>query len=563
MNQTPRLCLLPKVRWCAALLLLLMRIAVAQDVAKLSPEHPSIEIKGTPELETMLRIHNRDIVRLRATVGGFVPVMRAKDIGMRVNEILKKSATPPSVTIKPISQGVAFYLGENVAFALVYEDLDTTSGETIQQVSEEAERRLKVAIKESFEARSMAGLVESIVFASGATAGFLVFLLIMHKMRVAFQGFVDHRRRFAMEAGERLTALTRITRSAYRTFILLSVVGLELGVANLWLTFVLQRFPYTRPWGETFSRKALLLLLQVGSAIARALPGLTMVAIIMAACYVSTRAINKVFSSIKSGEITLQLIHPEVAAPTRRLVAAGIWIFGLVLAYPNLPGSQTDAFKGISVLLGLLVTLGSSGVFGQALCGILLMYSRAFKAGDYVSIDATEGVVIEVGALSTKIRTIKNEVVNIPNSVVVTTQTKNYSKLQKTTGVIVHTEVTIGYTAPWRQVEAMLLLAAEHTEGIRQSPAPFVLQTALGDYAVQYQLNAYLDRAEEKVPMLALLHRRIQDVFNEYGVQIMTPHYRRDPVEPQVVPRVHWFDPPANDQESAVPNTTMNAVAGS
>jgi small-conductance mechanosensitive channel len=305
----------------------------------------------------------------------------------------------------------------------------------------------------------------------------------------------------------------------------------------------------------------IVLLLQLGSTVAGALPGLAVVAIIMTACYVLTRVVNKVFYSIKSGDITLQFIHPEVAAPTRRLTVAGIWIFGLVLAYPNLPGSQTDAFKGVTVFLGLLVTLGSSGVFGQALCGILLMYSRAFKAGDYVRIDQTEGVVVEVGALSTKIRTIKNEIVNIPNSVVVTTQTKNFSMLQRTTGVIVHTSVTIGYAFPWRQVEAMLLTAAERTGGVSKDPAPFVLQTALGDYAVQYELNAYIELAEERVPLLALLHRNIQDVFNEYGVQIMTPHYRRDPDQPQVVPKERWFESPARERESIVRDTIAGAVS--
>jgi len=144
---------------------------------------------------------------------------------------------------------------------------------------------------------------------------------------------------------------------------------------------------------------------------------------------------------------------------------------------------------------------------------------------------------------------------------VVTTQAKNFSMLQRTTGLIVHTSVTIGYTSPWRQVEAMLLNAAERTAGVKKDPTPFVLQTGLGDYAVQYELNAYIERAEERVPLLALLHRNIQDVFNEYGVQIMTPHYRRDPEQPQFVPKERWFDAPARDRESHVPDTIAGAVA--
>ena len=510
-------------QWCVVLSFLAAGLLWAQPKA----EPAAIEIKATPEIETMLRIHNRDIVMLRATVGGFPPDIRASNIVSRVNEILRDGASPPPVASKTIPQGVAFYLGEHIIFGLVYEDLDTVTGETMEEVSEESKSRLIVAVRESFEARSMTWLAENVVFTVGATTAFFVFLLVVHKMRVRFQKFVDLRRREVIESGVKPAALTRFIQRVFRVLILLAALGLELAVANLWLTFVLRRFPYTRPWGETLSRKMISMLLQFGSAIARALPGLVVVAIILVACYALTRVVNKFFYSIKSGDITLQLIHPEVAAPTRRLAVAGIWIFGLVLAYSNIPGSQTEAFKGISVLLGLLITLGSSGVFGQALCGILLMYSRAFKAGDYVRINGTEGVVVEVGALSTKIRTIKNEVVNIPNSVVVTIQSKNFSMLQRTTGLIVHTSITIGYTAPWRQVEGMLLTAAERTSSVRKTPAPFVLQTGLGDYAVRYQLNVYIEVAEERVPMLALLHRNIQDVFNEYQVQIMTPQYRK------------------------------------
>ena len=148
--------------------------------------------------------------------------------------------------------------------------------------------------------------------------------------------------------------------------------------------------------------------------------------------------------------------------------------------------------------------------------------------------------------------------VNIPNSVVVSTQAKNFSRLQETTGIIVHTKVTIGYAAPWRQVEAMLIMAAEKTPGLTLDPPPFVLQLALGDYAVSYQVNAFLERAEDRVTTLALLHRRIQDVFNEHGVQIKTPHYRGDPVEPQVAPKHRWFEAPAQPHEEPAAGTNTS-----
>jgi len=196
-------------------------------------EPAAIEIKATPEIERTLRIHNRDIVMLRATVGGFPPDIRASNIVSRVNQILRDSASPPAVASKAIPEGVAFFLGEHIIFALTYEDLDTVTGETMEEVSEESKSRLIVAVRESFEARSMIWLAENMVFTVSATAAFFVFLLVVHKMRVRFQHFVDRRRRIVMESGLPPAALSRIARRVFRVLILLAALGVELAVANL------------------------------------------------------------------------------------------------------------------------------------------------------------------------------------------------------------------------------------------------------------------------------------------------------------------------------------------
>lgn len=493
----------------------------------------------------MLRINNRDITMLRATVAGFSPEARSKDIARRVNEIVKASQSVPLVTAKTTSEGSAFYLGTQFAFSIVYEDLDEPTGETLEQASTQTQKRLETAVREMFEQRDVPRLIWNALWACVATIGLLAFVVLVNRIRLHICRNFQRPSTTRLPEAPRDSLLPSFIRQALSVIFNLLALAVEFTAVNFWLTFILRKFPYTRPWGESLQRNIAGLLLRAGLAILRALPGLAMVGVVILVCILLTRATNRFFYRIKSREVSVLFIHPEVVPPTRRLIVAAIWLFGLVIAYPNLPGSQTEAFKGVSVLLGLLVTLGSSGIFGQAMCGILLMYSRAYKIGDYIRIEETEGTVVAIGALSTKLRTIKNEVVNIPNTVVVSKQTRNFSSLQSDEGVIIHTEVTIGYPAPWRQVEAMLLMAAARTAGLKRNPAPFVLQMALGDYAVRYQLNVFLDRAEQQVPLLASLHSNIQDVFNEFGVQIMTPHYRRDPAEPQVVPKERWFEPPA------------------
>jgi small-conductance mechanosensitive channel len=508
----------------------------------------AIDIKATPERETMLRCENRGIFMLRATVGGFSPQQRSRNITERIDNVLEESANPPLVSRRSITQGIAFYLGNQIVFSIVYEDLDNTTGQTIDEVAAQAESQLNLAVQESFEAHSVSGLAKNAAKAVAGTLLALAVMVLLYRGRHQLYILLEKRYAHLRDVPGRASLVRRIVHGVLRGASMVLILAAELAVANFWLTFVLRKFPYTRPWGETLDQTLMIGMEKAEIKIIGALPGIGIVVCIALVCYMLSTAANKVFHAIKSGDITVPFIHPESAPATRRLVVGVIWIFGLIISYPYFPGSQTDAFKGVSVFVGLLVTLGSSGIFGQAMSGILLMYSRAFKVGDYVRISGTEGTVIEFSALSTKLRTIKNEIVSVPNSVAVNTKVKNFSRLHRDTeagGVIVFTSVTIGYTTPWRQVEAMLILAAHKTPGLKQDPAPFVLQIALQDFAVHYQVNAYLENPEDRVPTLALLHRNIQDVFNQHQVQIMTPHYMSDPPAPQIVVKEHWYDSPA------------------
>jgi small-conductance mechanosensitive channel len=253
------------------------------------------------------------------------------------------------------------------------------------------------------------------------------------------------------------------------------------------------------------------------------------------------------FNRIERGQLSVGGLDAATAIPTRRLVNAGVWLFALALAYPYLPGAQTEAFKGLSVLLGLMVSIGASGIVGHAMSGFILMYTRTFRGGEYVRIVDTEGTVDKIGTFTTRIRTGLGEEVSLPNSLVLQHSTKNYSRAMPGTGYVVDTAVTIGYLTPWRQVHAMLAEAARATTGITADPAPYIRQTALSDFYVEYRLVAYsvAQHAAQRADVLSRLHANIQDVFNTYGVQIMSPHYLTDPATPQSVPRDRWYAAPA------------------
>jgi small-conductance mechanosensitive channel len=200
-------------------------------------------------------------------------------------------------------------------------------------------------------------------------------------------------------------------------------------------------------------------------------------------------------------------------------------VFAMVVVFPYLPGGQSEAFKGVSIFLGVLLSLGSSSAVSNVLAGLVLTYMRPFHTGDRVKIADCAGDVLEKTLLVTRIRTIKNVEVVIPNAAILGTQILNYSALARSRGLILNTTVTIGYDAPWRTVHNLLIRAALRTEGVLTDPMPFVLETSLNDFHISYELNSYTDRANEMQDIYSRLHAAIQDSFNEAGVEIMSPTF--------------------------------------
>jgi small-conductance mechanosensitive channel len=318
-------------------------------------------------------------------------------------------------------------------------------------------------------------------------------------------------------------------------------------VAYEWLSFVLAGFAYTRRWGELLNDFLWELAANIGSAVADALPGLFTALVIFYITRLVTQALDRFFARVGRGQIELQWLDAEVADPTRRIFKIVIWLFALAMAYPYLPGSHTQAFQGLSVLLGLMISLGASNLVGQAASGLILTYGRVYREGEYVRLGEHEGTIVGLGMFFTRLRTGMGEELTLSNSAVLGGTTKNYSRHVKGRGFTLDTQVTIGYDTPWRQVHAMLVDAARRTPGVLADPPPQVFQTALSDWYPEYRLvcHAVPSEPRPRAQVLSALHANIQDVFNEHGVQIMSPQYIADPTAPKVVPPDHWYAAPA------------------
>jgi small-conductance mechanosensitive channel len=330
----------------------------------------------------------------------------------------------------------------------------------------------------------------------------------------------------------------------------------------LYLRYALGLFPWTRGIALQLGAWVLAPITRLTNAFVDVLPNLFFLGILYVLTRWAIRLIRLFFTAAGRSEVELKGFHPEWAEPTYKLVRLLVIVLAVVIAYPYIPGSNSLAFKSISVFAGILFSLGSSSAISNVIAGYILIYRRVFVVGDVVTIGDVFGRVTDVRLQVTHVRTIKNEEIIVPNSTIVSSNVVNHSTLSVSDGLILHTTVGIGYDTPWQQVEAMLLEAAARTPGIKTEPKPFVLQLALGEFAVTHQVNVYCDTARTMTVTRAALHRNILDVFNEYGVQIMTPAYEGDTEQPKVVPPEQWYAAPARKTEAAATPSGAAAESG-
>lgn len=407
--------------------------------------------------------------------------------------------------------------------------------------------RLRQVILDYRQARSAAALRRA-AFESGLATILLAIAILLVRWlrrrldRVLTQRLQERIHTVGIQSLELMRA-ERIWAALQHAVLALQTVAI-LAIAFVYLGFVLARFPATRGVSRDMITFALGPVQVIVSGIVANIPSLTFLLVLFLVLRLALRVIGLFFEAIEGGRIVLANFDREWAQPTYKIARLAVIAFGLIVAYPYVPGSNSAAFKGVSLFIGVVFSLGSSSAISNIIAGYMMTYRRAFRLGDRIKVGANVGDVIEMRLQVTHLRSIKNEEIIIPNSQVLTGDVVNYSSLTRAHGLILHTRVGIGYETPWRQVEGMLLLAAERTAGLSPEP-PFVLEVGLGDFAVIYELNVFCGDARNMEYLYAELHRHILDVFNEYGVQIMTPAYHADPLEPKVVMQKDWYAAPA------------------
>jgi small-conductance mechanosensitive channel len=507
-----------------------------------------------PAAPAIAVLNNRPVVVFRSSLFGHPPMERAVAAEKRIKELIAKSDDPKVATSR-IPEGVVVEIDKAPAILIRPDDLAPLFGDTEEAVLARATRAIELAIAERKEARSLKTMVRAGLYCLLAS---LVFGVVNWLLHLGVKWVRLHLGRLQERWGGKikLSGFSMFEQTASIVLWSLKLVRLAviLFLTYSWVAFCLNQFPHTRPWGESLGHYLFSSLETIGEAALDWIPNAIVIIVILLIVRVLTKLCRMFFLSVESGRVSPPWLHPEVARPTSRLVQVVIWLFALIMLYPNLPGSDTAAFKGVSVLLGVIISLGSTSVINQAASGLVLMYSRAFRPEDFVRIGDIEGTVVSLGILSTRLRTASREEVTIPNAVIVGGTTRNFSKQQRlptgSPGAALSTSVTIGYSEPWRKIHELLLMAAQRTPGLEKDPPPFVLQKSLSDYYVEYQLNAVAETAQNRNAVLSSLHANVQDVFNEYGVQIMSPHYASDPPEKVWVPKEKWYEAPARQAQT-------------
>ena len=494
-------------------------------------------------------LDNKELFRIKTGVYGYSAQFRAQQMSDRIqNTANDYSVAPESIKHQEGSFGTAIAAGDRMILNVTDDDAKA-EGKTRQELAEQYAKKVRDGVVQYRIDYSRKQIVRGSALAILATL--VVILLIRYILKLhgrlldrivskvtARYGKIleDSRAKNAMDS---VVAFVNFSRFLILMFILLVYLQLVLGL-----------LPWTRPFAGKIMGFVLTPVSSFWKAFVSWLPDLFFVIVLAAMVFYLLKLVQIVFKLIEVGRITIRGFEPEWSKTTYNIVRILIIAFAVVVAFPYLPGSESDAFKGVSLFIGVLFSLGSSSAIANIIAGIGLTYRRAFRVGDLVMIGDVLGIVTATRLSVTHLRTLKNEVITVPNSQLMNTHVTNYSMLSEEKGLILHTAVTIGYDTPWRQIEALLLMAAEKTEGILKDPPPFVLQRELQDFYVKYELNAFTSDTLKMFRTYSTLHQNIQDAFNEYGVQIMSPNYEADPEGPKVVPKDKWFEAPAKKSSS-------------
>jgi len=481
-------------------------------------------IKGTPV------VFNADTVfYIYAKFGSFSASDRARAITERLERISDLPAfSSDSLKLSSAEQSIDLLYGDNLLLSITDQDAmwarkDRTSyaAEIKQKVSASLDQYKKenswqVLLKEVLLTLLVISVVIGLIYLINKLFRNLTNKLLSSENRL---GKGIKIKNYELLDFERQQGAVNFLMRTIRNVVILLVIYLAIPV-------LFGIFPFTRDLSVNLINYILSPLNKIGISIWNYIPNLMTILVLLLVFRYVIRLVRFLKTEIERGKLNIPGFYKDWANPTYQIIRVLILAFMLIVIFPYLPGSDSGVFKGVSVFIGVLFTFGSAGALGNLVAGLVLTYMRAFRIGDRVKIGDVTGDIIEKTLLVTRVRTIQNEVVSIPNSTVMNNHTINFSIEAAEKGLIVNTTVTIGYDVPWRQVHQLLIDAALATELIEADPAPYVHQTSLDDYYVSYRLNAHTKSPNRQAVIYSGLHANIQDEFNKAGVEIMSPHYK-------------------------------------
>lgn len=491
------------------------------------PLHAAPPSTNAPVAQTSapVLLGGKELFSITTGVFSYTPADRAQTISNRLLAVARdRQLTVDQITLDDHATSTDIILQDRVLMTVTDQDAEA-AGRKRPQLAQEYAVQISTALADYRAARSGRTLA---IDAAQALAVTLILATLLTLIRrffprltaqiEAWRGTRIRTLRFqSIELLHQDRAVAMLL-SGLRFVRILLVVGL----LYLYIPLVLSFFPWTAGLSDRLFNYIETPVIKVWHGVTAYLPNLFFVAVIAICTHYVIRFSRFLFSEVERQNISLPGFYPDWALPSFKIVRFLIIAFAVVMAFPYLPGSDSPAFKGVSVFLGVLFSLGSSSAVANVVAGVILTYMRAFSVGDIVKIADTMGDVIEKTLLVTRIRTPKNVDITIPNAMVLGSHIINYSSSAQ---LILNPIVTIGYEVPWRQVHELLIDAARSTERILADPKPFVLQTALNDFSVSYELNAYTDTPSAMATVYSALYANIQDRFNEAGIEIMSPHY--------------------------------------
>ena len=463
---------------------------------------------------------------------------RAAAIALRIIDVADNGLSIPNPRVQKTEFGPAIYIDGIYITTVTQVDVEL-EGLDAPTLAKTIGERIKGEIVAYRERRSESGITKSITVAVSWTVAFLAFIGVLwsalrYLLRRADKTIVSWVQRVENRTGKiaKTDAIISTTRVTVWTVAFLFFVI----VLYYYLSQVLYSFPVTRGIAAILLEYFTGPIIDIALAIVWEIPDLLLLVVIFFIIRYLLKIVRVIFENIELGVFRIPGFEAAWIWPTYKIAKVALIIFAIIIAFPYIPGSDTTAFKGITIFLGVILSFGSSSAVSNLLAGLFIIYRRSINVGDLLRVNDQTGVVESITVLETLLRSVKNELISIPNSQLLNSEITNYTRRGETNGILVHTRVGIGYEESQLKVEAMLLEAAERTSGLETHPSPFVLRSELADYAVIYEVNAYPASVNALPKLVSDLRANILDVFNENHVQIMTPSYIADPESPKIAP---------------------------